>query len=112
MLGVLKVLAQNATIVIGISAVVVMAIGLNNGVILYTYNKEIKMNESIKDDLSFVKNELESLNIKVDMILDMLNSFTMMIADDDESDDIYDTEDSWATDQSDEWNSYEDEDDE
>lgn len=70
------------------------------------------MNESIKDDLSFVKNELESLNIKVDMILDMLNSFTMMIADDDESDDIYDTEDSWATDQSDEWNSYEDEDDE
>lgn len=89
-----------------------MAIGLNNGVILYTYNKEIKMNESIKDDLSFVKNELESLNIKVDMILDMLNSFTMMIADDDESDDIYDTEDSWTTDQSDEWNSYEDEDDE
>jgi hypothetical protein len=73
------------------------------------------MNDNFKDDLSFIKNELESLNIKVDMVLDMLNNFTIMLAEA-EDDDIYDTEDSWVPNDEDEddeeddndWGNYQD----
>ena len=74
------------------------------------------MNESIQEDLDFIKNEIESLNSKIDLILDTLNSFTIMLADldddDDELEDTYGTEDSWSNDKNNKWNSYEDEDDE
>ena len=67
------------------------------------------MNDTFKDDLNFIKNELESLNIKVDMVLDMLNNFTMMLAEVEDDD----TEDSWVPDDDDEdWNSYDDAEDE
>lgn len=73
------------------------------------------MNDSIKEDLTFVKNELESLNIKVDLILDMLNSFTIMLTESDEEtdlDSIYDSEDNWISEKNEDWNSYQDDDDE
>ena len=71
------------------------------------------MNESVQQDLDFIKNEIESINSKIDLILDTLNSFTIMLAEDDdeEIEDMYGTEDSWADDKNNKWNSYEDEDD-
>ena len=72
------------------------------------------MNDSIKEDLTFIKNELESLNIKVDLILDMLNSFTIMLTESDEEtdlDSIYDSEDNWISEKNEDWNSYQDDDD-
>ena len=71
------------------------------------------MNESVQQDLDFIKNEIESINSKIDLILDTLYSFTIMLAEDDdeEIEDMYGTEDSWADDKNNKWNSYEDEDD-
>ena len=71
------------------------------------------MNESVQQDLDFIKNEIESINSKIDLILDTLNSFTIMLAEDDdeEIEDMYGTEDSWADDKNNKWNSYADEDD-
>lgn len=66
------------------------------------------MNEEIKNDLSFLKNELESLTVKVDTILDILNNFTIMLMETEEDEDIYDTDDSWVPDQNDSWEDYED----
>lgn len=68
------------------------------------------MSENLREDINFVKNELESLNMKVDLIIDMLNNFTIMLIDDDDDDeeDMYDTEDSWVPEE----NSWDDEEDE
>ena len=68
------------------------------------------MNEDIREDLIFIKNELESLNIKVDSVLDMLNNFTLMLIEETEDEDIdsYDTDDSWVPEQDEYWDDSED----
>ena len=68
------------------------------------------MKDDIIEDINFIKNELESLNLKVDSVLDMLNNFTLMLIEETEDDDIYDSDDSWVPDQAEDWNSYDDED--
>jgi hypothetical protein len=64
------------------------------------------MSDNIKEDLVFIKNELESLDMKIDMILDMLNNFTMMLVEENDEVDDYD---SWVPEQDDYWNEHEDE---
>jgi hypothetical protein len=67
------------------------------------------MSDNIKEDLVFIKNELESLDMKIDMILDMLNNFTMMLVEENDEADDYDSDDSWVPEQDDYWNEHEDE---
>jgi len=65
------------------------------------------MQHDFKEDISFIKNELESLNDKVDSILEIMNNLSIMFVGDDE--DIDDLDDSWVPDQDDYWNNHEDE---
>lgn len=69
------------------------------------------MKDDIIEDINFIKNELESLNLKVDSVLDMLNNFTIMLIEETE-DDLYDNEDSWVPEQDEDWNSYDEDEDE
>lgn len=65
------------------------------------------MQYDLKEDISFIKNQIESLNDKVDTILDIMNNLSIMFISDE--DDIDDSDDSWVPEQEDYWNSHEDE---
>jgi hypothetical protein len=70
------------------------------------------MQNDIKQDIIQIRNELESLNDKIDNVINILNNFTIMLleSDEDEDMDLYDSDDSWVpNDDSEDWGNYEDE---
>lgn len=63
----------------------------------------------LRKEISNVKAELKIIDNKLDLILEMLNSFTLMVLEEEEEnedDDPYNTE--WVPEQEEEWNDYED----
>lgn len=86
----------------------------------YQLIKEInaieKDQEKILSEIKDVKKEAKNIAFKVDMILDILNSFTIMLSEDDEDlEENYTSSenDSYLTpEQEEDWNTYDDEDDE
>jgi hypothetical protein len=68
-----------------------------------------KDQDKLLKDISEIKKEVRDIGYKVDLMLEILNSFTIML---DESEDIeedYDTDQTWVPDEDDDWNSREDE---
>lgn len=69
----------------------------------------------IKQDISLIKEQIQNIDSKIDLVLEILNSFTLMVLDDDEDDEeSYETDNTWLPEESfynedDEWNSHEDE---
>lgn len=65
----------------------------------------------IKKDIDNIKKETKEINNKIDLILEILNNFTIMLLDEEQDEygeeDIYDSDMSWLPDQ-DEWNNHED----
>ena len=73
---------------------------------MFLLNKDALL---IKKDTDIIKKELKGLSNKVDLILEILNSLTIMVLDEDEHDEdeeeedyknIYDTDDSWVPEES------------
>lgn len=77
-------------------------------------SRDIDNNESTSQEISGlrkeidnIKQELKIINNKLDLILEMLNSFTLMVLEeqeDEDEDDPYDTE--WVPEQEEDWNDY------
>lgn len=71
-------------------------------------------NINISKDINDIKKQIYDINNKIDMVLDILNNFTIMLSEDDEDmsenylDDDNDNE-SWVPEQEEDWESYEDE---
>lgn len=66
--------------------------------------------EKILKDIATIKAQINNIETKVDLVLDILNSFTALV-DDDEYDGPTEDEDdtpSWMIEQEEDWNSYED----
>jgi seryl-tRNA synthetase len=71
---------------------------------------------SIKTDISLLKRELKGLNNKIDLILDILNNLSIMVLDEEDEDgNLYDTDQTWVPededdlDEKDDWSNHEDE---
>lgn len=77
-----------------------------------------KNQDKIIKEISDLKKEIKNIVFKVDAILEILNSFTIMLAEDNEyeDEDSYASEEeddeSWVPEQEENWNSYEDDEDE
>lgn len=68
-----------------------------------------KNQDKLIKDIGDIKKEVRDIAFKVDTMLDILNSFTIMLAEDDEDlEDNYDIDESWVPDEDDEWNNKED----
>jgi ribosome assembly protein YihI (activator of Der GTPase) len=66
--------------------------------------------ENLKKDIELIKNQITSIENKVDTILEFMNNLSIMVMEDEEDydDDEYDTDLSWLPEE-DEWNNHEDE---
>jgi hypothetical protein len=66
---------------------------------------------SLKKDIDNIKKETKAISNKIDLILEILNNFTIMLFDEEQDeyreDDIYDSDTTWLPNQ-DEWNDHED----
>lgn len=62
---------------------------------------------NISKDISLLKKELQGINNKIDLILEIMNNLTIMVLDEEEEEkENYDNQ--WTPEQDEEWNSYED----
>lgn len=72
-------------------------------------NKDLSI---IQKDIDSLKREVKNISSKIDLILDILNNFTLMVLDEEEAKSLLDDEDDydngWIPEQNEEWNSYED----
>jgi hypothetical protein len=68
-----------------------------------------KDQDKLLKDISEIKKEVRDISYKVDVMLEILNSFTIMLEEDEELDEDYDTDQTWVPDEDDEWNNKEDE---
>lgn len=75
-----------------------------------------KSENLIARDIAKIQKDMKALDNKLDLILDILNNFTLMILEENEEegylteDDVIDEYDSgWTPEQGEEWNDYEDE---
>ena len=87
-----------------------------------TISKDIcaldKNQEKIIKEIADIKKEVKDISFKVDTMLEILNNFTIMLAEDDEDmEDNYledelnnETGSSWIHDKDEDWNSYNDDD--
>lgn len=76
---------------------------------LYSNDKEMsKDQEKMRKDILEIKKEVKNIATKVDTMLEILNSFTLMLAEDDEdleeNYDIEDSDESWVPKEDDFWN--------
>lgn len=72
-----------------------------------------KNQESLIKDIAEIKREVKDISFKVETMLEILNSFTIMLAEDDEDmEENYseEGESSWIHEQDEDWNSYNDDD--
>jgi len=58
-------------------------------------SKETDQSDLIKE-INEIKKEVNDISYKVDLILEILNSFTIMLAEEDEVEDDYDSDESWV----------------
>ena len=75
---------------------------------LYSNDKEIsKDQDKMRKDILEIKKEVKDIAFKVDTMLEILNSFTIMLAEDDEdleeNYDIDDTDETWVPDDDEFW---------
>jgi hypothetical protein len=75
---------------------------------LYKKDSEIsKDQEKMIKDIAEIKREIKDITFKVDTMLDILNNFTIMLAEDDEdleeNYDIEDSDESWIPQEKDFW---------
>lgn len=63
---------------------------------------------SIKNDIVILKKEVKSINNKIDLILEILNNLSIMVLEDEENDDLYDSDQTWVPEE-DDWSDHEDE---
>jgi seryl-tRNA synthetase len=66
-----------------------------------------KDQDKLLKDINEIKKEVRDISYKVDIMLEILNSFTIML-DEEELDEDYDTDQTWVPDEDDEWNNKED----
>ena len=67
-----------------------------------------KDQDKLLKDISEIKKEVRDISYKVDVMLEILNSFTIMLEEDEELDEDYDTDQTWVPDEDDEWSNRED----
>lgn len=81
--------------------------------IIKNINSVGKDQDKLIKEIADIKKEVKDIAFKVDTMLEILNSFTLMLAEDDEdlADNYADDDESWVPEQEEDWNSY-DEDDE
>jgi hypothetical protein len=74
-------------------------------------NRELHhMDNNLSKDIANLKKDLKSINAKIDMVLEILNNFTIMLLDEEEGDDEfedYDTDQTWVPEE-DDWSNHED----
>lgn len=71
-----------------------------------------KNQDSMLKEINTIKKDIKDISFKVDMMLEILNNFTIMLTEEDEYSDDEDEEDeSWIPEQQEDWNSYEDDED-
>lgn len=74
-------------------------------------NRELhNMDNNLSKDIANLKKDLKSINAKIDMVLEILNNFTIMLLDEEEGDDEfedYDTDQTWVPEE-DDWSNHED----
>lgn len=70
-----------------------------------------KDQDKLLKDISDIKKEVRDIGFKIDVMLEILNSFTIMLEEEEEEDNYndYDTDETWVPDEDDEWNNKEDE---
>jgi len=63
-----------------------------------------KDHDKILKEISDVKKQVKDISFKVDMMLEILNNFTLMLAEDDEDlEDNYDSDETWVPKDEDFW---------
>lgn len=62
----------------------------------------------LAEDIAAVKRQIKDIDNKIDLILEILNNFTLMVLSDEEDDESLNDE--WVPEQNENWNPYEDED--
>ncbi len=72
----------------------------------------LKDQAKILQDISDIKKDIKDINYKIDIMLEILNNFTIMLAEEDEDEDEYSfgNDDYVVPEQEEEWNTYDDED--
>jgi seryl-tRNA synthetase len=70
-----------------------------------------KNQEKILSEIKDIKKEVKNITFKVDMMLEILNNFTIMLTEEEDVNDYeFDTEDTWVPkDEEDDWSNHEDE---
>jgi hypothetical protein len=68
-----------------------------------------KDQDKLLKDINEIKKEVRDISYKVDVMLEILNSFTIMLEEEEEFDEDYDTDQTWVPDEDDEWSNKEDE---
>lgn len=76
-------------------------------------NNKSKDQDKILKEINAVKKEVKDISFKVDMMLEILNNFTIMLAEEEDeyADEDDDSDESWIPEQQEDWNSYEDDED-
>jgi len=68
--------------------------------------------DSLQKDVDQIKQQVRDISNKIDLMLEILNSFSLMVLEDEEEEsddeDIYDSNDTWVPDE-DSWENTEDE---
>ena len=68
-----------------------------------------KNQEKILSEIKDIKKQVKGIETKVDLILEILNNFTILLAEEDGIEEDYSgEEDPWASNQEEDWNSYTD----
>ena len=69
-----------------------------------------KDQDKLLKEISDIKKEVKDIAFKVDVMLEILNSFTVMLEEAEEEEDYndYDTDTTWLPNEDDEWNNKED----
>lgn len=70
-----------------------------------------KDQDKILKEINAVKKEVKDIAFKVDMMLEILNNFTIMLAEEEDEYADDDSDESWIPEQQEDWNSYEDDED-
>jgi len=68
-----------------------------------------KDQDKLLKEISDIKKEVKSIAFKVDVMLEILNSFSIMLEQEEEEEEDFDTDQTWVPDEDDEWNNHEDE---
>jgi len=76
-------------------------------------DKSTKSIDLLEKDIASIKQQIKEIDNKIDLILEILNNFTLMVLDEEEAqqlldDEEYGDDDGWIPEQNESWNSYDD----